>query len=453
MAQRTLPLSLSGYGPDGAATRSQSLENPAVSLTDAAAWRQVFGMFGSASGVSVDVNVAMSVPAIWCSVMFLTGCMGALPLKLHKKTAAGKDLLDTTSMAKMLSGKVNDEYLTSFNWRRNTMASVMLTGRGMTYIERFKTGDARYLWPFETTKTTVSRKKGKLTYKYREGGEVKTYVPADVIDMRMLDALDGVGVFNPVEQLKDTIGLAVALRRYASRYFQNGGVPPLAMEGPAASPAAVTRGKNDIGELVKQSTANGDNVLYVPTGHKLTQIGFNPEKSQLLEAQRFIVEEVSRIYNLPPAFLHSLLNATFANVEQQDLNLVKHSLVHWVEQWEQELNAKLFGVQRGRFVEFDLNALLRGDLISRMAAYASAITNAVMAPNEARRRENLPDAPGGDRLFINSASVPIDSLPAAGAPGGEDDVAGDPAADPNLTEPAGGGDDPADPHGGDVDGA
>lgn len=445
----------------GGEKRSNSLENPSVSLADPRAWAQIFGEWRSAAGVPVDANVAMSVPAIWCAVTFLAGSIAALPIKLHRRSQNGTEQIERSSLAKLLAGTVNDGFLTSFNWRRDMMTSALLTGRGMTFIEKAGAGagDAMYLWPLAKAKTTVRRKAGRLQYVYRDttAAKVEVYEAGEVLDIKMLGGLDGIDAFNPVDVLKDTIGLGVALRVYASRFFLNGGVPALAMEGPAASPQAIARAKEDTGETVKQATRDESNIVYLPSGHKLTPIGINPDKSQLLESQRYVVEECSRIYNLPPAFLHNLVNATFANVEQQDLNFVKHCLVQWVEQWEQDLNAKLFGVTKGRYIEFDLNGLLRGDFLSRMQAYAAGIQNAVLKPNEARRRENLPDVPGGDVLMVNTAIQPIGTKPAAvpalvpdpnkdpnkdpnapndpsstGNPGGEQDVPGDPVTEPEL---------------------
>ena len=406
-----------------------SLENPSVSLVDSHAWSAIFGNWQSDAGVSVDAKVAMGVPAIWCAVTFLANTLAALPIRLHRKSVNGRETVDTGRLAGLLAGLVNDDYLNSFNWRRDMMTSTLLKGRGLTYIEKAGSGDAANLFPLDMNSTTISRKAGRLNYEYRQTSpsRIFNYGAGEIIDIKMLGALDGVDHFDPIATLKDAIGLMVALRKYGSRFFQNGGVPPLAMEGPAASPTAVTRAKDDVDQAVKNAYASGSNMVYLPLGHKLTPIGFDPEKGQLLAAQRFCVEETSRIYNLPPAFLHNLERATFSNVEQQDLNLVKHCVLHWVEQIEQELNAKLFGSTRNRYIEFDLNGLLRGDLVARMSAYASAVQTGIMMPNEVRRRENLPDAPGGDTLLINTAIQPL--IGAAPSPGatGEQDPPNDPA--------------------------
>jgi HK97 family phage portal protein len=440
-----------GFGVEGGPSqRSQSLENPSVSLVDPVAWRNIFGDFRSAAGVAVDAKAAMSVPSVWCAVTFLAGCLAHLPVNVHRKTVNGRDTLESSPIAKLLASKVNDEYLTSFNWRRRVMASTLLNGRGYTYVERWQvgTGDARYLWPLPFQKTTPKRERGVFAYHYRDSASstVKVYEPANVIDVQMLPFDDGVDAWRPIDSLKDTIGLAIALRTFASRFFLNGGVAPLAMEGPAASPQAVARAKSDAGEMVKQSTRDESNIIYLPAGHKLTPVGFNPEKSQLLDSQRFIVEEVSRIYNLPPSFLHSLLNMPFATAEQQDLNLVKHCIMHWVEQWQAELNLKLFGNARGRYVEFNVDELLRGDFVSRIAATTSAIAGGLFAPNEARAREGLPPKKAGDSLYMNGAVVAIDADDDTTS-GQVAEPTGDPENDPNDPEnPIGGGHDPvADP--------
>jgi HK97 family phage portal protein len=108
--------------------------------------------------------------------------------------------------------------------------------------------------------------------------------------------------------------------------------------------------------------------------------------------------------------LQDLSHGTFSNTEQQDLHFVKHTIKRWVEQFEQELNLKLFGWNsHSRYVEFNLDGLLRGDFKTRMDGYAQGIQNALITPNEARRRENMPDQPNGDNLLIQGATVPLGS--------------------------------------------
>jgi HK97 family phage portal protein len=132
-------------------------------------------------------------------------------------------------------------------------------------------------------------------------------------------------------------------------------------------------------------------------------------KGQLVDGRRFQMQEIARIYQLPPVFLQDLTDATFSNSEQQDLHFVKHTLGQWIKRWEQQLNLKLFGPRtRSRFVEFNVDGLLRGDFKTRMDGYATAIQNAILEPDEVRGMENRP-AKGGDaaKLHIQGATVPL----------------------------------------------
>jgi HK97 family phage portal protein len=283
----------------------------------------------------------------------------------------------------------------------------------------------------------MRRTAGRTFYDYKDGAVTKTYESGEIIDVSFLLKSDGVGHYSPTERLKNALGLALAMEDYASRFFLNGGVPPLAMQGPAGSPAAITRASGDIQAAVQEAHKKSKNVLYLPTGHELKPIGFDPDKGQLVEARRFQVEEVARIYDIPPVFLQDLTNGTFSNTEQQDLHFVKHTLTQWVEQIEQELNAKLFSRRnRQNFVEFNLDGLLRGDFKTRMEGYAQGVQNAILTPDEVRAMENRP-AKGGkaDDLFIQGATMPVESA------GQQIQPPADPA--PTDNQPQGGPDEPA----------
>ena len=217
---------------------------------------------------------------------------------------------------------------------------------------------------------------------------------------------------SPILSNREVIGRAQAITRYGSRFFQNGGVPPFVIMGPAMSPGAMDRAGEQLADAIKKAAKEDRMALVLPDGYTLEQIGVDPEKAQLVETNRFIIEELARIYSLPPTFLQDLTHGTFSNTEQQDLHFVKHTIKRWVEQFEQEINLKLFG--RGNttlFVEMNVDGLLRGDFKTRMEGHAKAVQNAILKPNEVRRRENLPDDPQGDTLLIQGATVPLGSQP------------------------------------------
>lgn len=365
----------------------------------------------STAGPIVNAKTALGIPAYWCAVNVLADLIASVPLQEFAKAADGSRERVTTGMvAGMFAGTVNDDFLTSYKWRKGRMISALTTGAGRTYVERNAARQPVNLWPLDTSRTQVEVVDGRTLYHYRQRkGARVTYRADEVIDITFMDEAEGCGHVNPVKRLRDTLGLAIALERYASKFFQNGGIPPLALQAPAGSPGAVARGKADTAAAIKKANEAGDPVLYMPEGTRLEPIGFDPEKGQLVEAQRFVVEQICRVLNLPPSFVHDLTHGNFANTEQADLHLVKHTATAWVRQWETELNAKLYGPRNtARFAEFNLDGLLRGDFKTRMEGIARGVQSAVLKPNEGRRMLNLADEEGGNRLFIQGATVPIE---------------------------------------------
>lgn len=391
--------------------KRSSLENPAVSLTDPTAWAMIFGGGGvSATGITVTADMALGVPAVWAAINFLSDTIASLPLQLFKEAEKGRQTATKDPLYSILHDAPNPQW-TSFRWRKYSMQNTLLNGgRSYTYIERNRAGRVMNLWPLNPMRTKPRVRNGELEYVLRNQDESETvYSYDEIIDVPFMVGVDGVTHINPVEKLKDTVGLAIAMRNYASRFFQNGGVPPLALTGPINSVAGAKRAGNDITAALQAERDDKKNVLVIPLGHELKPIGLDPEKGQLVEAQRSQVVEVARFYGLPPVFLQDLTNGTFSNTEQQDLNFVKHTLCHWLEAIEQEINLKVFSARNTTsFVEFNVDGLLRGDFKTRMDGYATAIQNAIYTPDEVRRFENMP-AEGGDaaKLHIQGATVPL----------------------------------------------
>lgn len=376
-------------------------------------------LVNAASDVPVTIDTALSVPAIAGAVNFLAGTMAGLPLNLFQRDGDNRTRVTGTPLASILHDAVNDE-VSSFEWRKGLFDNVFTGGRGLTFIERNGAGQVINLWPLVPSKTTIKRKNGAKIYEYRDGtGPLKVYKASEVIDIPFMLKPDGVGHRGPIAMNRDVIGLAIAATRYGARFFNNGGVPPFVVTGNFQSMKALQAAQADFDTSVKTAGQNGRSALTVPTGVEVKSLGIDPEKMQLTETKRFLIEEIARIYSMPPVFLQDLTHGTFSNTEQQDLHLVKHTLKRWVEAFEQEVNLKLFGREdRSQFVEMNMDGLLRGDFKTRMEGYAIAVQHGMLAPGEVRQMENKPAKAGDDRLFMQGAMVPIDQLQSGNSAGG-----------------------------------
>ena len=362
----------------------------------------------SEAGVSVTIDNALGVPAIFAAVNVISGTMASLPLHVYRRKGETRTRVRNSPLAKILAGAVNDE-LTSFDWRKHKFQQTTTGGRGLTYIERNGNGKVVNLWPLDPNDVTIKRKDLKTAYEYKpKGGKKIEYQAAEIIDIPFMRKADGVGHYSPILSNKDAIGLAIAVNKYGAKFFANGGVPPFAITGPFQSGGALDRAAKDLDDAVRKAASENRQALTLPGGLEVKPLGVDAEKAQMIETKRFAIEDIARIWGIPPVFLADLTNGTYSNTEQQDLAFVKHCIGQWVRQAEAELNLKFFGRTGGpNFVAFNLDGLLRGDFKTRMDGYARAINSAIMSPNEARQKENLPDAKGGDDLLIQGATVPL----------------------------------------------
>lgn len=380
--------------------------------------RSFMELFGLSSEADVSEEDALGVPAVWAAVNFISGTMAGLPLNVYQTNAKGvKTKVRATAanpVVDMLHRTANDS-LSSYQWRFDMFVSVLTKGRDVSYIERDGVGRPINLMPLPGA-TAKMMPNGRKQYEYKANGKTKTYDQDDVLDLTFMLKSDRVTHRSPLRQCAIAIGKAYNSNKYGSKLFASNGLPAFVLEGPFGSEKAAMRASDNVADATKEAARKGANVLAIPLGHQLKQLGHDPDKMQLVETQEFAVVEIARIYSLPPTFLQDLSRATFSNSEQQDLHLVKHTLKRWVEQLEAELNLKLFGRNSNRFAEFNLDGLLRGDYKTRMEGNSTAIQTGQLTPNEARALDNREPLDGGDQLLIQGATVPLDGHTGAPIP-------------------------------------
>ncbi|MBB4859458.1 HK97 family phage portal protein [Novosphingobium chloroacetimidivorans] len=400
-----------------ARNETRSLEDPTVSLSDPEAYNEFFSRLPTITGDSVTEEKALGVTSIWQAVNVIAGTIAALPFHLYKRTDDGAEKDTRNPLYYLIHDRPND-YQTSSAFLRWLVSRLLLKGRATALISRNKANRVLSIMPLDPSKLTIEQRLAgdqiKRTYVYELKSGSVTYDAANVIDIVTLPTSDAIGHYDPIHSNRDAIALMVACQQYAGKLFASGGVPPLMLTTPGAiSPAASERASNDIAKAVRASARDKSNVLVVPTGHDLKAVGLDPSKSQLIELRKFMISETSRIFNVAPAILHDLTNGTYSNVEQQNLSFAQQTLHPIIEAIEQEFNAKLFGPRNATgYVEFSMSGLLRGDFAARMEGLQKAVNSALMTPNEARAYENLPPMDGGDRLYIQGATIPLEDAAA-----------------------------------------
>ena len=233
--------------------------------------------------------------------------------------------------------------------------------------------------------------------------------PSDVLHIPGL-GFDGLVGYSPIAMAKNAIGMAIACEEYGAKFFANGAAPGGVLEHPGTikDPQRV----RESWQSTFGGSGNANKIAVLEEGMKYTPIGISPEQAQFLETRKFQINEIARIFRVPPHMVGDLEKSSFSNIEQQSLEFVKYTLDPWVIRWEQSIQRSLLSKDEKAmyFVKFNLEGLLRGDYQSRMNGYAIGRQNGWMSANDIRELENLDRIPaedGGDLYLINGNMLPL----------------------------------------------
>ncbi|MDD2497762.1 MAG: phage portal protein [Desulfitobacteriaceae bacterium] len=367
---------------------------------------------GSSSGKPVNEHTAMQMTAVYSCVRILAEAVAGLPLHLYKYTDnEGKEKALSHPLYFLLHDEPNPE-MSSFVFRETLMSHLLLWGNAYAQIIRNGKGEVLALYPLMPNRMRVDRdSKGNLYYSYTRyqdeaptmSGMTVTLRPSDVLHIPGL-GFDGLVGYSPIAMAKNAIGLAMATEEYGAKFFANGAAPGGVLEHPGTikDPQKV----KDSWNMAYQGSSNAHRVAVLEEGMKYQPIGISPEQAQFLETRKFQINEIARIFRVPPHMVGDLEKSSFSNIEQQSLEFVKYTLDPWVIRWEQAISRSLLRMDEKKqlFAKFNVDGLLRGDYVSRMNGYATARQNGWMSANDIRELENLDRIPtelGGDLYLIN----------------------------------------------------
>ena len=377
-----------------------------------------FFLGGTTSGKAVTERSAMQMTAVYSCVRILAEAVAGLPLHLYRYTDnGGKEKALDHPLYLLLHDEPNPE-MSSFVFRETLMTHLLLWGNAYAQVIRNGKNEVVALYPLMPNKMSVDRdENGKLYYTYYRGQDeairnkefAVTLQPSDVLHIPGL-GFDGLVGYSPIAMAKNAIGLAIATEEYGAKFFANGAAPSGVLEHPGTikDPTKVREAwMSQFG-----GSANSGKVAVLEEGMKYTPISISPEQAQFLETRKFQINEIARIFRVPPHMVGDLEKSSFSNIEQQSLEFVKYTLDPWVIRWEQSIQRSLLNSEEKKryFAKFNVEGLLRGDYQSRMNGYAIGRQNGWMSVNDIRELENLDRIPaedGGDMYLINGNMLPL----------------------------------------------
>ncbi|WP_458774336.1 phage portal protein [Clostridium neonatale] len=369
--------------------------------------------FGSTtSGKTVNEKTAMQTTAVYACVRILAETIASLPVHTYKHTENGKEKAIEHPIYNLLADEPNSE-MTSFVFRETLMSHLLLWGNAYAQIIRDGRGNVIGLYPLLPNKMTVNRSSnGEIYYIYSrysdENPNIERYGDVYLQNHEVLHipglGFDGLVGYSPIAMAKNAVGMSIACEEYGASFFANGANPGGVLEHPGVvkDPARVRESWNS----VYQGTGNAHKVAVLEEGMKFQSIGIPPEQAQFLETRKFQINEIARLFRIPPHMVGDLEKSSFSNIEQQSLEFVKYTLDPWVIRWEQAMKKALLlpSEKKDYFIKFNVDGLLRGDYQSRMNGYATGRQNGWLSSNDIRELENLnriPEELGGDLYLVN----------------------------------------------------
>jgi HK97 family phage portal protein len=374
--------------------------NPAQWFVD---W--IRGDEDTVSGVSVTPEAAMRLAAVWACVRVRSEDIGKLPLLMYRRNPDGsKQRVDDHPLASVMQYQAND-YQTAFEFRQLMQAWIDTRGNAYAFKELDDRGRVMALWPVNPQWVTILRwpagqNAWEIFYLIHVPGPngFTVTVPQEAILHVRGMTLDGFRGLSPISYHRETIGLGIAAQRYGSAFFGNGAQPEGAIKVPTTLSPEAARQLRASWEATHKGSGNSRKLAILDGGMEWQATAITNEDAQYISTRQMQNTQIYSLFRVPAHKVGDLSKATFSNIEQQALEYVSDCLMSEMVRWEQAIRRDLLLDQEKKryFFEFNADSLLRGDLLSRSQAYASARQWGWLSVNDIRDRENMNRVQDGD---------------------------------------------------------
>jgi HK97 family phage portal protein len=370
------------------------------------------------SGIGITPETALQTSAVFACVRVLSETVASLPLMIYRKNGDKKEVDEKHYLYPILHDSPNP-WQTKFELFEMLVGHQALRGNAYAYKVMDGFGRVKGFVPLSPARMEVEASgdfdNPQITYRYRGEGQQQPeeFDSSEIWHLKGLSS-DGFTGLSPLTMARESIGLAQAAEEHGGMYFRNGASPSMVASTPGKlSPDA----RKNINESLASATtgSNKHKIILLEQGLDAKAIGLGNRDSQYLETRQFQVQEIARIFRVPCILIgHPDSASTYASAEQFMLSFVTHTIRPWVTRIEQSINKYIISPsdrKAGVYAEFKLDALLRGDTVSRYSAYSQALASMWMNRNEVRALENLNPVEGGDE-FENPNTSTQEATPA-----------------------------------------
>lgn len=298
--------------------KKKSRDKPKNSI-NGSSFNFLFG--GTTSGKPVNERTSMQMTAVYSCVRILSEAIAGLPLHLYHYGENNNTLKAVEHPLYFLLHDEPNPEMTSFIFRETLMTHLLLWGNAYSQIIRNGKGDVIALYPLMPDRMSVDRdKSGNLYYQYtKRDGDTNTLKgttvildPSEVLHIPGL-GFDGLVGYSPIAMAKNAIGMAIACEEFGASFFANGAAPSGVLEHPGSLKDPKRVRETWQGQF--GGSSNTGKVAVLEEGMKYTPISISPEQAQFLETRKFQINEIARIFRVPPHMVGDLEKSSFSNIE------------------------------------------------------------------------------------------------------------------------------------------
>ncbi|MGP9632770.1 phage portal protein [Halomonas sp. AOP43-A1-21] len=348
------------------------------------------------AGVAVNPKSAEGISAVYAAVSAISESVASLPLDIYRRTDDGREKARTHPLFKLLHSEPNP-HQTALEFREMLQRHVLLRGNAYAEIKWNAAGRIDSLKALHPDSVNVLiTQDDKLVYEVTDRhGKRRRLLASEVLHLRY-HSDDGLMGRTPIEVCRDTVGLALAERTHGERMFAQGTKLSGIIQ---TQPATTTQQARDIKsswDAGHSGVANHGKTAVLPGGAEFKTVSMTLEDAEWIEARRMSVEEVARLFRVPPVLIGDLREANYSNAVELGRYFVTHTLRRHLVMWEQAINRALINDPVTFYAEHNVEGLLRGDSLKRSQFYERGISDGWMLRSEVRRLENLPTIDGID---------------------------------------------------------
>ncbi len=376
-------------------------------------------IMGNSSNQPISKERSLQLSTVWSCVKVISETIASLPISLYEKDADNKRYILSDNPLHSLVGEQPSTLYNSFSFFERALVDLCLDGNFFAYIERNNGGLPTQIIPIQCDDVSVyvSPDGREVYYEIDQNETIPYPITGKVTSENMIHvkglSCDGVMGKSPIQSAAESLGISLSIEQFAGSFFKNGASIGGILEHPGTLKPETAKRLRASWNQTYSGSINAGKTAILEEGMKFTSRQIPNNQAQFLETRQYQISDICRLFRVPNHLVNELSNATYSNIEAQQIDFVVHTITPWIKRIEMALNQKLipFNKKGSQYFKFNLTALLRGDSKSRADYYRTLVNIGVISPDEVRAFEDMNSMGGpSENVYMQSNMMPLDSL-------------------------------------------